>query len=1480
MSHSAAIPGQRTSSSDRFALLVEELTAKLQAGELIDVESFLQAHPEDAEQLRRLLPALLLLAEVSRSGSGSAPGAAAGVELGELGDFRLIREVGRGGMGIVYEAEQLSLGRRVALKVLPFAATMDARHLQRFQNEARAAAGLHHTNIVPVHAVGQERGVHYYAMQFIDGCTLAQVIATARFGPSGSDSMALTGPYTPSPAGAEPAVDTVEPAAAGWRTQRSHTPPEHFRTAARLGVQAAEALEHAHQLGIVHRDVKPANLLVDAAGTLWVTDFGLAQVQSDAKLTLTGDLVGTLRYMSPEQALAKRVVIDHRTDVYSLGATLYELLTLEPVFAGSDRQELLRQIAFEEPRPPRKVNRSVPKELETVVLKALAKNPAERYQSAQELADDLRRFLNSEPIRARRPSLAQRARKWARRHRGVVATATAGLLACLALLGGVAGWVMHDRADESKRLSVEFDKAMREAEALQEQGNWPAMRRVIDSARALLASRAVSPDQRRRAEELQADLDMASRLEGVSLIPTPIGGKQTANSQKDPRDTGILRAVGRVDLTEPDPRVDAWLQQDPEYAQAFQDFGVDVAAVVARPGGADPNEVKSAGERLGARTIRVQLAAALDHWALMRSSPKRNLPGWQALLDISQIADPDPQRNEFRQALQRKDWKSLTELASSEHVLSWPARTVTLLSVVLRETGAAEESLALLRRVHERHPDYYTVNTELTAALLDRDVPLWAEALHYATAAVALRPYSAGAHVHLGVALADKGDLDRAVAAWREAVQLQPDLAGVHHNLGLALAEMGKLDQAVAAYREAIRHRPKLMRARIDLARALEQQEKYDEAIDVYYEAKAIQEDLALAYDRLGIAYYFKGDLKKAIEVQIQGLPYWPESGRSSAQAYQNVATSYRDVKDWDNAIAAYEMAIKRDPKFSSPYNDLAVALHEKGDLEGAKARLKQARDLAPDNWVAYSNLGHLFRDKDPDTALEAYKKLVFLRPNDAAAFADLGTLLAHRGDHKGAADAYRKAIAIEGNRAAAHVNLSNCLSRLKDYKGAETEARTALTIDKDSAEAHSALANALMDLGPQFWDEALTECLKSVILKADRHEAQNLLGTIYAERKMYDKAVDAYLKAIDINHKFAPAHYNLGNAYDDQGMFPEAVAAYREALKHMPEHYKAHSRLGGALMKKGFLDDAIKELREAVLYGPDSPIPLGQLSNALEKKGLLKEALAKARKAVGLAPDDPEGHYRVGTQCMHANLLDEAIGPLKEAIRLDPNYPEAYCNLGHALQRQGKFREALPYFQRGHELRYVRSVWNYQSAQWVAECQRLVNLDGRFSRLLSTARPADAREQVELAYFCAEHKELFGLAARWLGEALAAEPGLADVPKYNHRFVAACLAAMAGTGKGRDAPSLTDKDRARLREQSRAWLQADLLAWAKHLDGGTDQAARNVQRALVQWQRAKAFDDVRGDRLENLPAEEREAWRKIWTDSEALDKKARTTKP
>ncbi|HET6882749.1 MAG TPA: serine/threonine-protein kinase [Pirellulales bacterium] len=435
----------------RVLSVVEEYLAQLDLGRQPDRESYVNRYPELAGAVAQCLDGLdLVRAAGPRSSSGSHLPAAAEPPPRALGDFQIVRELGRGGMGVVYEAVQLSLGRRVALKVLPFAATFDSRQLQRFKNEAQAAALLHHTNIVPIYAVGCERGVHFYAMQLIEGHSLALLIRQLReqagIDPVESETRAgdseaavsLTDAYLGGVVPLGPATSENLRSTAGASltitARAARGGDNYFQKIARLILQAAEALEHAHQLGIVHRDIKPANLLVNALGTLWVADFGLAQFQAEASLTRTGDVVGTFRYMSPEQATGQRTAVDHRTDIYSLGATFYELLTLEPVFACETRHELLYQIVHGEPKLPRHINRAIPSELETIVLKAVRKSAAERYATAGEFAEDLRRYLDHRPILARRPTVVERVRKWSRRHPSVV---VAGVLLLVATSVGL-----------------------------------------------------------------------------------------------------------------------------------------------------------------------------------------------------------------------------------------------------------------------------------------------------------------------------------------------------------------------------------------------------------------------------------------------------------------------------------------------------------------------------------------------------------------------------------------------------------------------------------------------------------------------------------------------------------------------------------------------------------------------------------------------------------------------------------------------------------------------------------------------------------------------------------------------------------------------------------------------------------------------------------------------------------------------------------
>jgi eukaryotic-like serine/threonine-protein kinase len=403
--------------------------AEFEAGRRPSREKWLAEHPEVAETLRDWFDIVELVHDAVKSGSSNRSHVSSEESLSPesvLGEYRLVREIARGGMAIVYEAEQVSLGRRVALKVLSSTAALDPLKLQRFRVETQAVAQLNHPHIVPIFAVGSVRGSHFYAMQYIEGPTLAELIREER------------------------------------RTHRSQPRSfqgrRAFRAFAKLGIQAAEALGYAHAMGILHRDIKPSNLLVDSRGNLWVTDFGLARLQDEPGLTRTGDLLGTLRYMAPELVLGHRIVHDPRSDVYSLGATFYEVLTKRPVFDGRNRQELLRQIAQEEPVAPRKLDQTIPRDLETIVLKAMEKEPERRYATAQDLAADFRRFLSDQAILARRPGALERTLRWARRHKELAATAVALLVLALVIspVLTAAFWALARKAETETQKRIAF----------------------------------------------------------------------------------------------------------------------------------------------------------------------------------------------------------------------------------------------------------------------------------------------------------------------------------------------------------------------------------------------------------------------------------------------------------------------------------------------------------------------------------------------------------------------------------------------------------------------------------------------------------------------------------------------------------------------------------------------------------------------------------------------------------------------------------------------------------------------------------------------------------------------------------------------------------------------------------------------------------------------------------------------------------------
>ena len=436
---------------ERLTQILDRYLSSLENGAPIHPETLVAEHPDLAELLQAYLISLDEL-HCAAAGFGDVGGDASedietDCDTKRLGDFVLGRELGRGGMGIVYEAHQISLDRTVAVKVLPFASVLDSKQISRFKSEAQAAAQILHPNIVPVFAIGVDRGVHFYAMQFIDGQPLDLAIAELRkegrgkplatkpnalASGSGMRDSDLQHPRLALSAQVAPANPHTESTGNSLLSSTSENASEHFRTVARLGMQASEALHAAHEYGVVHRDIKPSNLLLDYEGKLWITDFGLARCQRDATFSKTGDIVGTMRYMSPEQASGQTSLIDQRTDIYSLGVTLYELLTLEPAVQGADGPSLLRSIDQQNLQSLRKLRPKIPADLENVILKAMAKAREDRYTTSQEFADDLHRFLDGKPTVAKPPTAAEIMTKWAIRHKRVVAAiACVSLLACV-----------------------------------------------------------------------------------------------------------------------------------------------------------------------------------------------------------------------------------------------------------------------------------------------------------------------------------------------------------------------------------------------------------------------------------------------------------------------------------------------------------------------------------------------------------------------------------------------------------------------------------------------------------------------------------------------------------------------------------------------------------------------------------------------------------------------------------------------------------------------------------------------------------------------------------------------------------------------------------------------------------------------------------------------------------------------------------------
>jgi len=513
---------------DTLDALADEFAERLRRGESPTVAQYADAHPELADEIRELFPSIQMMEQLAlrreqqRLASKSRPQTAA-PDIERLGDYRIIRPIGQGGMGIVYEAVHESLDRRVAVKVLLPQLATSPQQVARFVREAQAAARLHHTNIVPVFGVGEDHGHHYYVMQLIAGEGLDRVLARKTPG----DNPRCGRVSDPAPAPTDRSPEVWEICGRSFRRGRetfAERAGEDWQAVAKIGVQAADALAYAHGQGTLHRDIKPANLLLDAEGVVWVADFGLAKVLDDVPLSHSGSIVGTLRYMAPEQLNGQA---EARSDIYSLGLTLYELLAGRPAFEDAAPSRLIRKITQGEAIPLRQIQPRIPRDLETVVMKATSRDAADRYASAADLAGDLRRFLEDRPIHARRVTVAEQTWRWARRNPllAMLSASSLALLLAVTLLS-TAGYVQIRRAYE------QVDQALGKARR--------------SEANAVAAARQAEQERQRTQKEYErADANLTVALAALDEISDKLASRPLPQSVRLGTDEpSSLQAIG------------------------------------------------------------------------------------------------------------------------------------------------------------------------------------------------------------------------------------------------------------------------------------------------------------------------------------------------------------------------------------------------------------------------------------------------------------------------------------------------------------------------------------------------------------------------------------------------------------------------------------------------------------------------------------------------------------------------------------------------------------------------------------------------------------------------------------------------------------------------------------------------------------------------------------------------------------------------
>ena len=864
---------------NRLAELFYAYVSRIESGEPLDRDALLDRHPALAQQLPEQLDTYLQLG--AEFPSTPRPGT--------LGDYTLKRQIGRGGMGVVYEAWENSMDRHVALKVLPVGVAVDDKAYLRFMREAKTAGKLSHPNVVSVYGMGVKEQTPYYAMEYVEGETLAQLR-----GAGGAETQEQEKEREEKSASRRDTEAQRREDAEDERARSFRKPAElgDFARLAKAFADVADGLQHAHSKGVVHRDIKPSNLILDSAGRLRILDFGLARLEGQEPLTISGDVVGTPAYMSPEQARRRKIPVDHRTDIYSLGATLYELLTHQQPFQGADYNETLTQILTLDPRPPRRLNPRVPQDLETIVLKCLRKDAADRYGTAEALAQDLRRFVRGDAVEARPEG------RWDKLARGVwrqrLRIVGGLVLILLSVSLGALGLQHHAnvRADARKQ----YARHVREA----------AMQLFLAEITLERAQEALGMGT--------AKLRFSKEL---SLLSLGLDGDRLHEVLAD-----LERAV-ELDPNRPEA---------PYYrARALLLLGREEEAVVARRRALRCDRTFVAADAL-LQGLEGDEADALSADALAEASWRlawkiaesaRKNGDWSTaesaygrLIDLDRRgvptyigADVDARLGRARSRLEARNYPgAIRDLAWAAEEWLDPPEVGLLLGKAWFLLGHVDEAERTFERVVEGQIQRHD------------ELCLWIAGLHI----MSMREFERGLE-------------------WAERIT-EPTVKDPVRVL--ALYQLRDIQEAIAVGRKAVRDTPKDFSSLVYLAHSLfvdDRQKHREEILRLANEAIALNDRSSRGYELRGMMLRMDGHYREAVDAFKAAL-----AREEHPSQRNNLGHTYMMMGLLNKAEREIRRALEDDPGRGITWWSLAELLRKSGELEEALRAAKRAEELEP----------------------------------------------------------------------------------------------------------------------------------------------------------------------------------------------------------------------------------------------------------------------------------------------------------------------------------------------------------------------------------------------------------------------------------------------------------------------------------------------------------------------------------------------------